>query len=172
MRKSVFLIVATLALATATVAEAQNVTANITIPEVLSISVSNATVNFPAAQATDYDAAGLAVIAAGAANNSVIGTRGNVIHDIEVLATTSQFGFTASQGDPDPGKSVADLEWSSDGGTTWAGLSSTVAGDVRSGIGRGVDAAAATVQYQLRSSLATDVPGAYSVTFVYSVVPN
>ena len=172
MRKMAVLLVAMLALGSAAAAEAQNVTASITIPEVLSINVSNATVSFPAAQAGDYDASGLALIAAGPANSSVIGTRGNVVHDIEVLATTSQFGFTASQGDPDPGKPVADLEWSSDAGATWTGLSSTVAGDIRSGIGRGVAASAATVQYRLRSSLASDVPGTYSVTFVYSVVAN
>jgi hypothetical protein len=171
MKKITFLLLAVMALSGATRVSAQEtVTASITIPEVLSISVDNNTVSFPAPAEGDYDAAGSATV--GASNTTVISTRGNVLHDIEVLADNPTFSFTPSGSDADPGKDAADLEWSSDAGGNWLGLDDVTPGDVLSNLGRGVNDGAATVQYRLQSTLAGDPPGTYTLTFVYSVVAN
>lgn len=172
MKKVAFLLLAGTALLGVTGASAQTatVTASVTIPEVLSISVDANTVTFDQPAAEDYDAVSGAVTIGGN-QTTTIATRGNVIHYIEVQPSTATFGFVASGGDVDPNKPAGDLAWSTDG-ITWTGMNATTPGDVASNLGRGVNAAAATVQYQLQSTLAGDPPGDYSLTFVYTVFAN
>lgn len=170
MKRVAFLLFAGIALAGVTRASAQEVrtasmTASINIPEVLSIGVDNNAVAFPDATAADYDAVtGTGVIAA--LNTTGITTRGNVVHHIEVKAETELFSYTGPAGTAN--KAVSDLQWSANGGS-WTGLPYTSPLNVVSSLGRGVQST--TVAYQLNTSL-TDPPGAYSATFVYTVVAN
>lgn len=172
MRKTVCLVTATLALAGATAAQAQSVTASVQIPTVLSIDVAGPnTFSFPAVTAADYAADGTGSVLAGAANNSTLSTRGNVSHDVEIASSggATEMSYTGAETAPSV-KPVGHLRWSLDG-STWNPLQG-VAQDVQTAVARGAHQDLATVQYQMLLDLATDSPGTYSVTFVYSVVPN
>lgn len=166
MRKA-FLALAILAALSAQGVSAQNPavssrtgTAQITIPTLLHIDVSNLAVSFGSPTFDDFDA-GLIAATSGA---SVIDTRGNVVHDVTIVADAAAFTGPYT-------KPASDLQWSIDGGTSWTSLSTT-ATDVATAVARGTNASVATVDYQLLLDAALDVPGTYSLDFTYTVVAN
>ena len=138
--------------------------ASITIPQLLSIGVTNTTVTFAQPAFTDYDAGEITATSAA----SVITTRGNVVHDVTVAANAAAFTWAGTG--TDPVKGAGDLQWSKDG-STWNPLSTT-ATDVLTALGRGSNAAAATVNYKMLLNEANDIPGTYSLNFTYTVVAN
>ncbi|NIP81165.1 MAG: hypothetical protein GWM90_18885 [Gemmatimonadetes bacterium] len=134
-------------------------TATIVIPTLLHIDVTNLTVSFPSPTFDDFTAGSIAASSGG----SVIDTRGNVIHDVTIEAATANMSGPAA-------KPASDLQWSTDG-SAWTGLSLTAA-DVATAVARGSNANVATVLYQMLLNETNDVPGTYSLDFIYTVVPN
>ena len=165
MRKLATMLVA-VAMAGATGASAQTAaaSASITIPELLSINVSNTTVGFDQPAFTDYDAG--EILANTAASS--IDTRGNVVHDVTIAANAAAFTYAGTG--TDPVKPAADLQWSKDG-STWNALGTTAV-DVLTALGRGSNTAAGTVSYKMLLDEASDIPGTYSLNFTYTVVAN
>lgn len=165
MKKVAMLLVA-VALVSATGVSAQTAaaSASITIPELLSINVTNTTVGFDQPAFTDYDAGEIAANTAG----SVISTRGNVVHDVTVAANAAAFTYAGAG--VDPVKPAGDLQWSKDG-VTWNALSA-VAADVLTALGRGANNSAGTVTYKMLLDETVDIPGTYSLNFTYTVVAN
>ena len=145
-----------------------NASASITIPTVLEINVTNTTVGFPTPVLADFTTGSIL----SNTGSSSVSTRSNVVHDVEVVTaggvTTMTYAGTQT---PAPTKAASDLEWSTDGGSTWTGLSDTPA-DVLTALARGAHSNAASVDYRMLLDLATDAPGTYSLAFVYSVVAN
>ena len=162
MRSRVSALLAALGLLTAGGAAAQtsaDVTATITIPQVLFISVDNTSVTFNQPTAADFNAGSIA------ANNATVVThRGNIVHDVDIQ--TAATNMTAASGDPTHVKPATDLQWSTDG-STWTGVSTTAAkvvDDAPRGSGN------VTVQYRMLLDYATDAPDTYSLTFTYTVI--
>lgn len=169
MRKHGLAVFAALVLFGTTGASAQsavNASASITIPTLLQITVDEVAVTFDAPTLNDYLTGSLT-----SAVTSVIGTRGNVTHDVTIIADDPTMGFVPSAGGADPLKPASDLEWSIDGGGAWTGLSTTAA-NVVAGLGRGNNAAAASVNYRMLLDEASDEPGTYTLGFTYTVVAN
>lgn len=169
MRKVALLVMgAGLFVATGAAAQTSaNASASITIPTLLEITVTNTTVGFPAPALADFTTGSIG----SNTGSSAVSTRGNVVHDVEVVTAggVTSMTYTGTE-TPTPTKPVSDLEWSTDG-TNWNGLSDTPA-DVLTALGRGVNNNAAAVQYRMLLDLATDAPGTYDLAFVYSVVAN
>lgn len=167
MRKLAMTLVAVAGLFSAATVDAQTAaaSASITIPELLSINVTNTTIAFAQPAFTDYDAGEI-----GTATTSSISTRGNVAHDVTVASNAAAFTYGGGAG-PDPLKPAADLQWSTDAGTSWNGLT-TLAVDVLTNLGRGQNANAATVAYKMALDETVDIPGTYSLAFTYTVVAN
>jgi hypothetical protein len=164
MRKLTILVLGAFALFGATNLSAQaNATATVTIPTVLSVSLTGNSFNFAPTQ-SEFDAGVM-----NASGSSTLSTKGNVQHAIEIAADNATFTYSGTQ--TDPSKPASDLEWSSDGGTNWTGLTTTAA-QVGSNLARGAHASAATVDYHVLLSYANDVPGTYSLGFTYTVIAN
>ncbi len=143
-------------------AQTQNANASVTVPTVLSLSVTNLTINFANPTATDFDNGYL-----DAPVSSVVSTKGNVVHDVTIEADAASFTYT---GTGSPTKPAGDLTWSNGG--AWTALQFGTPVDVATALSRGVNATAATVDYRLNLSLANDVPGDYSLGFTYTIVAN
>lgn len=142
-----------------------NGNASVSVPEVLSLTVTNTAIAFGNATAADIDNGFM-----NTSTTSTIDTRGNVLHDVTIQADAQYFTYAGTQ--TDPNKPASDLSWTNDGGTSWTPLDDVSAVDVATGLARGVNAGAATIGYQLALSLAGDVPGDYSLGFTYTVVAN
>ena len=131
-----------------------------------SISVSSTSVSIPFA-ATDYNSAtGAAQIIRTSAHTLSVSAKGNVSWTVQVRAQTTSFSFTASSGDSNPSKPVADLAVRAPGASlTWIPL--TTSSQV---LGKGSgNSGAQAVDYRLSSNLSTDPPGTYSVSVIYTV---
>jgi hypothetical protein len=165
MRKLTAMLLGAFVLFGATSLAAQNATATVTVPMILSISLTGNSFDFVPTQ-TDFDADSMA-----AGGTSVLSTRGNVPHEIDITADAAAFSFTEDTGHPyaDPNKPASDLHWSA--GSGWTPLSTTAAPIVQN-LARGAHASAATVSYYLMLNYANDVPGTYTLGFTYTVVPN
>lgn len=145
-------------------AQSETGNATVTVPEVLAITVDQTTIAFPNATAGDFTTGYV-----DAGTQSVIDTRGNVVHDLTINANNGTFGFTPSGGAADPNKPASDLQWST--GSGYTGLTTSQA-DVATALTRGVNTGAATVSYRILLDLTADVPGDYSLGFTYTVVAN
>ncbi|MEJ2678029.1 MAG: hypothetical protein P8174_03015 [Gemmatimonadota bacterium] len=165
MRKLTVTLLGAFVLFGATSLAAQTATATVTVPMILSISLTGNSFDFGPTQ-TDFDADSMA-----AGGTSVLSTRGNVPHEIDITADAASFTFTQNTTYPysDPSKPASDLHWST--GSGWTPLS-TAATPVVQNLARGAHATAATVSYYLMLSYANDVPGTYALNFTYTVVPN
>lgn len=146
-------------------AQTASASASVTVPTVLSITVTNQNIAFPSATATDFTNGYV-----GTATSSSIDTKGNVVHDVTIQADAATFTYTGAE--TDPNKGASDLLWSSNGGTSWTALDNAAAVDVATALARGVNSGAATVDYRIALSLTNDVPGDYSLGFTYTVVAN
>lgn len=171
MRKHGLALFAALALFGATGVAAQepapvNAEASITIPTLLEITLDETTVTFGQPTLADYTTGHVPGDV-----TSVVSTRGNVAHDVTIVADDPTMGFTPSAGGADPLKPASDLVWSADAGGNWTGLSTTSA-DVATALARGTNAAAASVTYRMLLNEATDEPGTYTLGFTYTVVAN
>lgn len=164
MRKVAFLALAVLTLG-GTRAGAQTVTATVTIPQVLYIELDNSAVSFTAA-ANAYETVDDITIAG--SNPTVVTTRANVSHDLQVTADATDFAFVPLGSDADPGKDASDLQWTLQGAGNWAGLNTTAA--VVEALERGRNIR--TVEYRLLSRLADDPPGTYTLQFTYTLLAN
>lgn len=156
MRKLTITILSALAVLVATNASAQSVTAtgnvSITIAKVAYISVPSGDVAFNTPTNTDFQAGEIA------ANNSVAISYGsNAPHDLQV------------QIDGLGGKSVGDLQWSVDGGSSWTPMATSAANMASNGSG-GLNSA--TADFKMLLDWATDAAGTYSGTITYTVVAN
>ena len=162
MRKTILGLVVLMAVSAGALSAqtSQTGTATITIPTLLQIDVTNLTVSFPSPTFADFTAGTIAP----SSGASVIDTRGNVVHDVTIQASAATFTGPYA-------KSASDLQWSTDGGSSWTGLSTT-ATDVATAVARGAHAGVATVDYQLALDEAADLPGSYSLDFTYTVVVN
>lgn len=161
MRKVAFVLVAALAMVGAEEVAGQELTASITIGELLSIDVSNTTVGFDTPDFDDFDTGWIV-----SGDQSVIDTRGNVEHRVTITADGPTMAFL---GDDDPSKPAEDLEW--DAGSGFVGISETSA-DVVADLARGANSGAATVSYRMLLDETEDVPGDYSLGFTYTVTAN
>lgn len=160
MKKLLFVLPALAAGLVSTAVEAQtavNATANITIPTVLFLDVTNPTISFPTPGATEFDA-GMVLATA----SSVISHRGNLDHDVQISADAAT--MTGVGGNS---KNAADLRWSTDG-TVFTPLSTTAA-TVSSGV-RGRHDSAATVAYDMVLDYASDLPDDYSLGVTYTII--
>ena len=167
MRKTTIALMTALAIVGATEANAQtsaSASAGITIPTLLKLTVTNTTVTFGSPTFTDYDAGEIGMSSAA----TVIDTRGNVSHDVQIAAGGANMTYTGSH--TPAAKPVSDLQWSTDG-ATWTGLSTT-ATNVATALARGTNAGAATVQYKMLLDAVDDMPGDYDVSFTYTIVAN
>lgn len=142
-----------------------NGNASVSVPEVLSLTVTNTAIAFGSATATDIDNGFI-----NTSTTSTIDTRANVLHDVTIQADAEFFTYSGTQ--TDPNKPASDLRWTNDGGASWTPLDDGSAADVATSLARGENAGAATIGYQLALSLAGDVPGDYSLGFTYTVVAN
>jgi hypothetical protein len=139
----------------------QTVQANATleIAQVLYIGGTGLDVTFPVPTAAHF--------AAGSVDSdatTVIETRGNVIHEVNVRADAASLtgdGVT---------KPASDLQWSASGAEgSFLGLMMSPA-DVVTGLARGVHENAAEIWYRMALDYETDAPGIYTLTFTYTVV--
>ncbi len=144
-----------------------NANASVTVPTVLSLTVTNLSIAFPNATSADFDNGYV-----DAATTSSIDTRGNVVHDVTIQADAALFEFTPSSGSEDPDKPASDLLWTNDGGTSYTALDDVSATDVATSLARGTNTGAATIGYRIALALVDDVPGDYSLDFTYTVVAN
>lgn len=144
-----------------------NGTATITIGQVLYINVTNTAVTFPNPTGADYAATPAAVTAT--SGQSVIDHAGNITHDVEI-ASSADF-FDAINVANDGMKPSTHLEWSSDGGTSWTGVS-TAPVDVVTAAAAGLYTGAATIDYRMLLDHTTDAPDTYTLDFTYTVVAN
>lgn len=135
-------------------------TATIDIPQVLYIEVTNTSVTFPQPTAADFNTGHVA-----ADVSSDLTYRGNVAHDVTVSADAQNFSGGSGS------KPATDLQWSTDGGSNWNGLTTT-ATDVVTGASRGQHDSGQTVDYRMLLDYSTDSPATYSLDLTYSVVPN
>lgn len=168
MKKLTMVVLAMLAVGAADVAaqaSSEQATASVTVPQVLSIAVTNKSIAFPNATSTDFDNGYV-----NTTTSSSIDTKGNVVHDVTVQADAATFTYTGTQ--TDPSKPASDLEWSNDGGSSWTALDDVSAVDVATGLARGENVGAASISYRIALALATDVPGDYSLGFTYTIVAN
>lgn len=165
MRKTTLALVAVLALFGAREATAQTdteaATASITIPTLISIDITNATVGFDQPDYTDYDT-GWIGMNSGA---SVISTRSNIIHKVTVQADAATMTGPSA-------KPASDLEWGTGGAAgSFTGLTTTAA-DVVTSIAQGNNPTAASVWYRMVLDEANDQPGTYSLAFTYTALAN
>lgn len=138
----------------------RNVTASITIPTILYIGITNAngaSIAFPSPTATDFTAGSIA-----ASNGTTLQHAGNVGYTVSVKAAAST--MTATAGGT---KAASDLQWSTDGGATWTGMSTTAATVYTTG-SPGINTS--NVTYQMLLNYATDTPDTYSLNFTYTIV--
>lgn len=137
-------------------------TATITIPTLLHIDVSELAITFASPTFDDFDATEILASSA----PSVIDTRGNVAHDVTIQASAATMTSTGAGTKP-----AGDLQWSADAGTSWNALT-TSAVDVVTALTTGSHSGAATVDYKMLLDETTDLPGTYTLQFVYTVVAN
>ena len=166
MRRLVITFVAAIAVLAASDTSAQTTaaaSASIVIPPLLSISVDQLTVTFPQPTLADYTAGEVASTV-----TSTIGTRGNVGHDVTIVADAATMSYTGSE--TPPSKPSSDMQWSIDN-ATWNGLTTTAAA-VASAIARGNNPSVAGVTYQMLLDENNDYVGTYSLAFTFTVVAN
>ena len=156
-----------------------NASASITVPAVLSLSVTNTAVGFPAPTATEYNQ-GYAVQNTAA---SVVSHGGNVRHDVRIWTDVATMTGAAGGFASDPvraNKPVGDLLWSSDNFTSSHPLTQSATAAAATGAdqvlvnqaARGVYANSNTVTFRMNLSYANDTPGTYSVNFFYTAIAN
>jgi hypothetical protein len=140
-----------------------NATATIQIPQVLFISVDETAITFnsPAVDATDFEAGFKA-----ADQVSVVTHKGNIVHDVEIKADATD--FTAAADPVNNIKSAADFQYSTDGGSNFASITTTAA-DVVTAAPKGANTQ--QVNYQILLSYA-DAPDTYTLGFTYTIVAN
>jgi hypothetical protein len=161
MKKVALTLVAALMLFGASEASAQTVQANATleIAQVLYIGGTGLDVTFPVPTATDFHAGSIAGNA-----TTVIETRGNVFHDVNVRADAALMTGGSNV------KAASDLQWSATGAEgSFLGLETTAA-NVVAGLPRGVHASAAEIWYRMALDIGADVVGTYTLAFTYTVV--
>lgn len=164
MRKGFMAVAAVLMMASAVSAQSVHGSASIHVPSLLTFNVTNTTVTFNDPTFADFDAGLIGASSLG----SVISTRGNVPHVVQIAADAATMTYTGSETLPSP-KSASDLQWATDG-STWSGLSTTDT-DVAT-YTRGAHADATTVTYQMLLDIANDYPGDYSLAFTYTILAN
>lgn len=138
-----------------------NASAQITIPQVLYLDVTNTTVTFDQPTAADFTSSGDGTATKPATSGtSVVTHGGNVGHSVEIAATSADFNG------PGTTKPSTDLEWST--GSGWNGLTSAAA-DVVAPTG-GPALGNTSVDYRMQIDLTTDEPGTYDLDFTYTIV--
>jgi hypothetical protein len=137
-----------------------NANVTITIPQVLSISVDETSITFPAVAASDFETGWIA-----ASQASVVTHRGNIVHDVEIAAGAATMTPTSGTYN----KPASDFEWSVDGGSTFFGISTAVADVVTAAP---VGAGNQTVNYRMLLDYLNDEPDTYTLGFTYTVVAN
>jgi hypothetical protein len=140
----------------------QNATATITIVETLYVSVTNTTVTFNTPTSAQFLAGNIGA----SSGASVLDHGGNVTHTVQLQSSSANMVATI---DPVNNiKPASDLQWSSNGGTSWNSLSTTAA-NLRTSIAKGNYPAAATVTYRMLLNFA-NAPDTYTLNFTYTVV--
>ena len=165
MRNTALTLMTVLALLGAREASAQTdtegATASITIPTLISIDVSNATVGFDQPTLADYTTGHIGMNSGA----SVVSTRSNIIHKVTIQADAATMTGPSA-------KPASDLQWGTGGAAgSFAGLTTTAA-DVVGNLPRGNNATAASVWYRMVLDEANDQPGTYSLAFTYTALAN
>ena len=156
-----------------------NASASITVPAVLSLTVTNTAVGFAAPTATEYNEGFIAQNTAA----SVVSHAGNVRHDVRIWTDVANFTGSGGGAAPDAvnaAKPAGDLLWSSDNFTTSHPLTQSATAAAASGANqvlvsqaaRGVYNNSNTVTFRMNLSYATDTPGTYSINFFYTAIAN
>ncbi|MBW3660718.1 MAG: hypothetical protein KY397_03690 [Gemmatimonadetes bacterium] len=173
MRSLTTLVLALIAFGAASAARAQStatVSADVTIPTVLSVSIDKASVSFSPV-ASDYDTGW--VDAEAADNDAVLTHKGNVAHSV-YISTTSEY-FDASNPANDNLKPSSHLQWRKDNAGSFTGITFTndpavdadaVVANATKGTGT------AEVDYRLQLDLTTDAPDTYTLDFVYTIAAD
>jgi hypothetical protein len=163
---TLFLAILALEVAPVMGATTQNVVVTATVPSILSLETSAATVTMSLAD-SDYDAAGLASFPAVSAHNLLV--RSNRAWEVKFKATAASFSFTPTVTGDTVVKPSTDLSIRT-GGNAYAGVT-TSDQVLKTGQPGATNAAGNTfaVDYKLNSNLSTDKPGSYSLTVTYTV---
>lgn len=173
LRNLVLLVPLLFALGVASAAHAQTtatVSADVTIPTVLYVSIDKATVSF-SPSASDYETGWIDAEAAG--NDATLTHKGNVAHSV-YISTTSEY-FDASNAANDNLKPSSHLQWRKDNAGSFAGLTFTTdpeadAAAVVAGATPGTGTA--EIDYRLELDYATDAPDDYTLDFVYTIAAD
>lgn len=166
-------VLALLALGIASAARAQStatVSADVTIPTVLYVSIDKATVSF-SPSANDYETGW--VDADAADNDATLTHKANVAHSV-YISTTSEF-FDAVNVANDGVKPSSHLQWRRDNAGSFTGITFTndpvnAADAVVAGASPGEGTA--EIDYRLVLDYSTDAPDDYSVDFVYTIAAD
>lgn len=146
------------------------VSADVTIPTVLYVSIDKATVSF-SPTASDYETGWIDADAGD--NDATLTFKGNVAHSVYV-STTSEF-FDATNAANDNLKPSSHLQWRKDNAGSFAGVVFTndpVNDADAVVVGASPGAASAEVDYRLVLDYSTDAPDDYALDFVYTIAAD
>jgi hypothetical protein len=146
-------------LPTAAAAQSDNVTVTVAVP-------SNFTLTVTSGAAVGFSTLGGSTIGPTGATTTGLSFAGNATFKVEVIAAGAN--FTSASGNNNSALDAADLEWSADGGTTWAALSTTPA-DVQTGIAPGTGTATINWQLTAPAAIAQDT---YTLTVTFTALAN
>lgn len=146
----------------------QQVTVNAVVPVLMNLSVDNNNVQFTFAQG-DYGPDGFATNEV--INATTFKVSSNTRWRLYVSANSQNFSFNPSTGGQDPRKNCGDLSLSPFNTIVYFPVT-TGEKDVASGGPGGFDDNGHTIpmSYRLRTSLAGDPPGTYTLTLTYTLM--
>lgn len=146
----------------------QTVTVTSSVPQVLSLAVDTNAVSIPFVTGDYNSATGIAAKTVTSANT--LSVTSNKSWTVSVRASTANFSFAASAGDPDPSKAAGSLSYKLNSGSSYTAITTTNAA-LKTGIKGGTATSGNTfaVDYQLTSNLAQDPPGTYTLSVVYTL---
>ncbi|MFQ5888673.1 MAG: hypothetical protein ACE5JR_01335 [Gemmatimonadota bacterium] len=165
MHRKVFSALACVLLAAVAEAQAQSsvgATATITIPQVLFLSVDETAISFNQPAGTDFETGWISANQA-----STVTHKGNVQRDVQLSADVAT--FTATNDPINNIKQAGDFEWSTDGGSTFFGIT-TAGTEIVTAAPKG--ASNVTVNYRTLLDYTSDAPDTYTLNFTYTVIPN
>jgi hypothetical protein len=148
----------------------QQVTVNAVVPVMMNVTVDNSNVVLTFAPG-DYQSTGLAEKQV--VNATTLKVSSNSRWRLYVSANSQNFSFNPSSGGQDPGKNCGDLSLSPNDTNSYFSMT-TGNKDIGNGMPGGFDDAGHSipVSYKLRTTLAGDPPGTYTLTITFSLMPG
>jgi hypothetical protein len=148
----------------------QQVTVSAVVPVMMNVTVDNSNVVMAFAPG-DYQADGSAEKQV--VNATTLKVSANSRWRLYVSANSQNFSFNPSSGGQDPAKNCGDLSLSANDTNNYFSLT-TGNKDIGFGDAGGFDEAGHVipVSYKLRTTLARDPPGTYTLTITFSLMPG